>query len=110
MTWTAAHLIPQPPEENTGDKNVSVISVTFWRVCQLGEVLCSLCLAGKRHLPLLLLHPFQTDPVNDWSHTVTAGTIIYSRSALVIKGVWRSPQGEGICPKGVFMKMDIFTV
>lgn len=94
-TSTAAHLIPQPPEENTGDKNVSAISVTVWRVCQLGEVFCSLCLAGKSHP-----HPSAPpDPVNDWSHAVTAGTIIYSRSALVIKGCEGAPREKEFVQK-----------
>lgn len=98
MTSTDAHLIPQPPE-NTGDKNVSAISVTFWRVCQLGEVFCSLCLAGKSHPP----PPFP-DPVNDWSHAVTAGTIIYSHSALVIKGCEGAPREKEFVQKECLWK------
>lgn len=77
---------PDPSEENTGDKNAAAISVTFWRVRQLGEVFCSLCLAGKSDPP-----PSLPDPITDRSHAVTAGTIIYSRSALVVKGCEGAP-------------------
>ena len=64
-------------------------------------------MAGKSHPGPAAPFP---DPVNDWSHAVTAGTIIYSSSALVIRGVKEPPGRRNLSKRSVYENGYIYSL